>query len=580
MQEWEKHLEEFTDQNTAEYIINGLTNGFKIGQTNTKPTGTNYNIPLENKHKLAILDWIKVGTKKGFLLGPYNKNQIPFKKYVTSPIFSVQQSNKIRPILNLSAPKISKTKISVNKTIDDKAKDVTYIKLHEIVKLFYQAGRSATMWIADLQDAYLVIPIDENDKPLLGFQFGNKFFFMNSLMFGLSSAPAIYNRFSETLKNIINNKFPQLFSTTNIPQLLQHYLDDFFSIHPLADTATKQQLEFLNTCSLLAVPVKRSKLQKGTDVKLLGWRFNSDKQILYIDEEKQRKTIDLINEFISKHKQRQSIIFLKYQQLYGLLRWISTAIIGSSSLLTSLHYNMFSRPNRHAGTKIRISTLLVNDLKLFKQLISSYRNGIKYTQILNLDKPQLDIYVDGSADGLGGWTSNGRYYSFTLPIAISQAIRNKELDIYYFETLALTAFVHQIQKDIANIKIRIFTDNTGTEGTIRKWKCLPTRPDILNLIKTLSYTMIKQNSSIQIERITTTDNVGADTLSRPSRDTPTKHIQEFKKWFHNARPNTTLVEIDCSQFINEQLRFIQNDNLNLALALHCSKYAKELPIFN
>ena len=83
--------------------------------------------------KLFILEWIQTGLKNGYLIGPFKKNDPFVSDIVTSPIGAVF-SNKLRTIVHLSAPVNGR---SVNSSLSEDMRTVTYIKLREIVNLFY-----------------------------------------------------------------------------------------------------------------------------------------------------------------------------------------------------------------------------------------------------------------------------------------------------------------------------------------------------------------------------------------------------------------------------------------------------------
>jgi hypothetical protein len=73
----------------------------------------------------------------------------------------------------------------------------------------------------DLEQAFRHIPIHPADWPLLGYQWKGSFYYELFLMFGLCSAPYIFNLFSEALHWILSH---------HIPARIWHYLNDFLKI--------------------------------------------------------------------------------------------------------------------------------------------------------------------------------------------------------------------------------------------------------------------------------------------------------------------------------------------------------------
>lgn len=272
-QTWSENLKNHPNKKYFEYIIDGITNGFPIGHNGVQPHGgTTQYYKLE--HVEAQLNWIKKGLNQGYLNGPYKASDIEVNDVVLSPFGAVAQTSKIRPIINLSFPKKGK-KFSVNDTIDESNKYVSYITIREIVKLFKNIGHGAYMWTADAKDAYLMVPIKDSDKKLIGFQFGSYIFYLNTLMFGLASACQIYQKFADAIQFIIINKNKNIFlhklTKKQVLQLINHYLDDFFGVHKSFKTAQQQLNKLKEIFTTLNVPLKVSKFQ-GPDqlIKLLG----------------------------------------------------------------------------------------------------------------------------------------------------------------------------------------------------------------------------------------------------------------------------------------------------------------------
>jgi hypothetical protein len=64
-------------------------------------------------------------------------------------------------------------------------------------------GHGALMAKLDLKEAFRHIPIRAADWHLLGIDWGSRFYYLLVLVFGLKSAPYIFNLFAEALHWII-----------------------------------------------------------------------------------------------------------------------------------------------------------------------------------------------------------------------------------------------------------------------------------------------------------------------------------------------------------------------------------------
>ncbi len=181
---WSDILRFFPDQSIASWILDGLKNVFRVGLTGPQPKVKSRNLPTTSEEKLAVSRWVLRGLNQGYTIGPFQKP--PFPNAVISPVGAVQQTNKIRPIFHLSAPKRSKT--SVNDSIHPSLRTVSYIKFIQIVRFANQLGTQGYLWVADMQDAYMHVMVHPHDWAYLGFQWCSLYFFLTCLPFGLSSS--------------------------------------------------------------------------------------------------------------------------------------------------------------------------------------------------------------------------------------------------------------------------------------------------------------------------------------------------------------------------------------------------------
>ena len=551
-----------------------------IGNDGRQPKGNKTNMPVTNDQKHAMLQWVIKGLDKGYLIGPFTNDEIPYNDLIYSPFGAVTQETKIRPIINMSSPKTSN--LSVNDTILEQYKSVNYVSLREIVKLFYSLGTGAYIWSADAKDAYLIVPIAFKDRKYMGFKFGGFTLICTTLMFGLSSACNIYTKFADAIQYICVSTNPTIFryklTNDTTLSLIHHYLDDFFGGHNSKDIATAQMQHFIDTCFELGVPLKYSKLNWPSQImKLLGWIHNTATQSIHIPNEKIEKINKLLNEFIDAYDAKTPVTFKKYQSLYGLLRWAFTAIFGAESLLLSLHYTMYKQQIYKQTYKLRITKLLYMDLKIIKLVINSILNGISYKWILNLSPFKHTIYVDASLTGLGGYMSNGQYFHYNYhPKLCKQISERNKPDIQWLEMAAIVCAVELFEPSLRNNNVLIYTDNQPVEYNIKRWHITTNRIDKLYLLKILSSRIIINNIQFKIHGIRTNDNIGADLLSR---HIPNKNdtINSFKTYLKNNDIIPNDKPINCFKLMKTYLKLFkksQNEcpNYNSYFNRHFSEF--------
>jgi hypothetical protein len=110
---------------------------------------------------------------------------------------------------------------SVNDGIPDVEAHISYDMFECAVSDLRLSGRGSLMVKLDLKDAFRHVPIRAADHHHMGMFWNGEFYYAIVLMFGLRSAPYIFNLFSEALHCIISH---------HIPARLCHYLDDFWLV--------------------------------------------------------------------------------------------------------------------------------------------------------------------------------------------------------------------------------------------------------------------------------------------------------------------------------------------------------------
>ena len=554
---WKVKLENHPNKSFRSYILEGLENGFDI-KVKQSPVGCRFNRPVSSELKTTMLHWVERGLEKGYLIGPFKKNNVPIKNLIYSPFSAIEQDNKIRPILNNSAPQNNPTKLSVNDAIEKSDKTVQYIKIKEIVRLLTQVGKGAYLWTADCKDAYLIVNIREKDMRYMGFEFMGFTFISSTLMFGLATAPKIYTDFSDAVEYIINNEkkdITQLRLLNKIIKLIRHYLDDFFGAHKSLLAAKQQLAHCLRIMKSLNIPIKTEKIKgPGQRIQLLGWIFDTNKQIMQIPEEKIVKVTKQLELYKERFKTRQKVTINQLKSTYGLLRWAFNAIYTGESLLLSLHKLIYQKnlPEHHY---VRLSSDFIKDCDLISSIIKSIKNGISFKHILNNKPSQADIYVDASLAGLGGYTQSGKwfYYNFSnkLHTLITKRVRGAP-DIQTLELAAIVVAV-DIWKDYLRGKyISIYTDNEPVEHNVRRWNIRAHRTDKLYLLKILSCLLITYDIKMTINGIRSKLNKGADLLSRYE-----PNLENIKKFKEFAASRNIVLEQQPTQSKKKFITYLQ-----------------------
>lgn len=137
-------------------------------------------IPKERLFSLAEQTKIKIGIEHLLNVGAISRVK-PIKGQFISHIFTRQKKDgSYRIILNLKP---------LNKYVEE-----YHFKLEDhktVVKLINQNYFMVTL---DLQDAYLLVPINKRHRKFLRFRFNNILYEYNCMPFGLSCAPLVFTK--------------------------------------------------------------------------------------------------------------------------------------------------------------------------------------------------------------------------------------------------------------------------------------------------------------------------------------------------------------------------------------------------
>ena len=166
-------------------------------------------------------DQLATMIKKKFVCGPFETSPIPNLRI--NSLFAVQQSDKYRPILNLSKPDGNNFNDAV---IPAKMRKVSMSTSRQFADTLYKTGEGSIISKIDHVSAYKLIPVKPEQYYLQGFSWLGKIFIEIRLIFGASSSVPNYDDFHQTVSALVWVK-----SNTD-PQFLHRTLDDQVIVTP------------------------------------------------------------------------------------------------------------------------------------------------------------------------------------------------------------------------------------------------------------------------------------------------------------------------------------------------------------
>jgi hypothetical protein len=189
----------FCELMRANTCIDNLATGASSFQKSPLPACFQKNASNTITHRREVSDAVASWLRKGFAAGPFD--QPPVSNFRVNPLMAIQQSGKVRPVLNLSAP----DKLSFNDFVDEaKLEKVNMTSAKQFAASLQEAGMGASFSKYDLVDAYKNVPVKIFDLRLQGFSWLNKYFVETRQIFGAKTAVPNYDIFGNTILTLAN----------------------------------------------------------------------------------------------------------------------------------------------------------------------------------------------------------------------------------------------------------------------------------------------------------------------------------------------------------------------------------------
>jgi hypothetical protein len=381
---WESYLRDYPDPLFVKSILHIIDHGAALGFVGLDHPQSCCNLKSASEAPGTVSSAIDALMAKNAAHGPFHSP--PFPNFRASPLgTAMRKRNPKRRLINhLSWPEGS----SVNDGIPDSEGKIRYEGFESALQLVRTFGQGTLLAKLDLQDAFRHIPVRPQDWPLLGFHWESQFYYAVVLMFGIKSAPYIFNLFAEALHWIIKR---------HIPGDLRHYLDDFLPAFP-PSTPLATANSAVQWCKDL-----------GTQ---LGFRFQDSKTILpctklefvgleidtvAMEARLPLDKLDFLRELLDGWLSKRSVGLRELQELVGFLQFTCQVIPHSRAFIRRLIN--FSMTFRSPFTVRRVPAYALADIMWWHTFAFAW-NGIR---LITPFYPTVHVYTDASGTkGIGG----------------------------------------------------------------------------------------------------------------------------------------------------------------------------------
>jgi len=295
--------------------VDHLRNGAPAHQSEILPGCFVKNSKTAFTYGKFVTEEIATWIEKGYAAGPFDSP--PTDQFRVNPILAVVQPDKIRVILNVSAPEDESFNSNVN---EFETETVKMASARIFGQKLMDCGKDSVMSKQDLKAAYKQVPAKLEDLRLQGFFWLGKFFVETRQIFGAKTSVCNFDILGETLKLLA------LLESIIPPSLVLRQVDDVPCVSPAnTDWTADFTQTYKDLCSELNVmlaedcPLLDKAFSNQVRGKVLGIMFDSTDLSWRLPDKKIEKCLKSIHAALS-----DSVCTLKnFQKLVGRLNDIS-----------------------------------------------------------------------------------------------------------------------------------------------------------------------------------------------------------------------------------------------------------------
>lgn len=501
-QVWAQELAEHPDREFANYVTNGITNGFRVGFDRTSVLHScSGNMKSALEHPKVVSDYLDQEKALNRMV-VVSQEELPYINCHISPFGVIPKKSKPghwRLIVDLSSPENA----SVNSGIDKDMCSVSYVTLDKIVDQIIDLGLGTLMAKVDIKQAYRIIPVHPDDRYLLGVQWQGEVLLDKVLPFGLRSAPIIFTAVVDALQWIMVKR-----GVRNV----SHYLDDFITLGRQGSEVCQQNLDgIITTCEHTGTPLEVDKCEGPTPtITFLGLELDTVNMEIRLPAAKLARLQSLLKEWEGKRAGKKRDLL----SLIGYLHHASKAVRQGRSFLRWL-INLFMAVKPLDGY-IRLNLAARSDIKWWSMYVAQW-NGT--SMMTRFDKTHPTKMV--TSDASGSWGCGAFCDSLWLQLQWPASMTQCHISVKEMIPVVISAALWGHQWSGQSVHFQ--SDNTSVVALINSGT---SREDtLMHLMRCLSFIMAKFNFVVSASHIKGSHNVLADALSRNDRKTLSNYPQ-------------------------------------------------------
>ena len=488
-EDWQACLANHPDSHFADYIMQGIREGFRIGYdyTHHRCKAAKANMRSAGEHPEVVRDYIAKECSLGRLLGPFDPQALPGVHTSRFGIIPKGNSGNWRLILDLSAPE----GFSVNDGIEPGLCSLSYVSVDDAAKEILRMGRGTRLAKVDIKSAYRIVPVHSEDRALLGMLWDGALYVDSVLPFGLRSAPKIFTAIADALEWRVKEEGVEV---------IFHYLDDFLIVAPPDSSVCEENLYKLRALfDKLHIPIAEEKLEGPTTrLTFLGIEIDTTALVLRLPREKLRDLKLLVEEWLGK----KFSLVKDLQSLVGKLQHASKVVHPGRTFLRRMFDLLKGIPRKQQFVRLNVS--FRSDLMWWHSFLESW-NGVS---MMRSQGAEPDHHLISDASGRFGcgafWDCQWLQYQWPDGLE-SWSIAVKEL-VPIVMACALWGRKWQ------GSSILIHCDNEAVVSVVNAGCARET--NLMHLLRCIFFVAAQFELTLTAAHIPGKDNTAADAISR------------------------------------------------------------------
>ena len=502
------------DRSFVYNLVNALRYGTRIGYLGPQKNRVSRNLISASQHPEVITANLNKEIQLGRVAGPFSSSPLPNFQCHPIGVVPKKHSTDWRTIYHLSYPEGD----SINDYIPKDPYSLQYVRVDDAINIVRSLGPGAFMAKTDLKSAFRLMPIHPSDWNLLGIHWQAQYYVNLYLLFGLRSAPFLFNQVSDALEWVLKHNYGL--------QHVIHILDDFFIAEASKVDCLGSFSTLLKVFMSLRVPTVAAKTLGPSQVlEFMGIVIDSNRMEARLPEDKLARIKQLLDSFTN----RRSARLVDLQSLIGTLQFACKVVVPGRTFLQRIINLTRGVSNRFHH--IRLNKEFSRDIAMWKAFLTKWNGRSFFLESFVTTSPDLELYTDAASTVRFGGYLNGKWFQGRWPPHLL-IDKHKGISIEWQELFPIVIACALWYPHFCGKRLQFWCDNESVVAIINSGHSKA--PRVMDLVRFLVLISMKYNFLVRACHVPGTSNGIADALSR-------FQVQRFRELAPNADQSPCII---------------------------------------